>query len=840
MNIPKQKIPDDFNWKMYVKINKDVKKDENHAINHYLNYGIYENRLYKIDYSKLPNDFKWEKYIELNEDLHYINNETEAIVHYIKYGIKENRPYKKINEIIIHNDNIFDYIDENNILYTKLFFDVNKNFLKNKIDTNILNILENFILVVDFNNGGGGTTFFLNTIVSKYKTFSTFLILRYDGKIYNLNINEDYLLDINFYKTEEIIEFLEKNKMRIKKIFINHLIGYNNEFINYILNNDKQKITITHDYYYLYDNPQPSYNDFKNNNIIIQKQIDINKFDLLITQNTKNIEYFSNYKKTIHVAKLPDYFKSDKKIETNNLNIKCCIIGNINKIKGSKIVKKIVEYFSLNDTNIEFYVIGKIDYKISNFQYYNNITQFNNILIDFKPNIIIETTIWPETYSYTLTLSMLTDLPILYLNKPINSVVKNRLNNYSKSYEFRSMDDLKNLIYIHSQNYFNTIKPILGYQKFWNDLFIDETKINKINLGKNIKFKYDVKPYFIYFPQFHEIYENNINFYKGYNDIKNLDLFNKNEISKIEEPLNEYCNIDNYDYLLNKNILQKQIDLINFYGFNGFAIYYYWFSTNTFTNNNMIMDNVIDLFFDSKINMYNKKLFFIWANEDWTNNIALSPNNVNTIKNIYNKESFIKNSQNLMKYFKNENYLKIDNKPVFFIYHNFLIDNVEEFYDVLNKECIMNDFDGINLILNSFENRNDKFKNFYINFNYKKYCSRFIDENKQIKLNYKKYMDDNYHFKNNTIQTIVYDFDNRIRLYKPNSLKNSTICVENTEINKIAFTNKILQTYDNKNNDIDKLLLINAFNEWGEKMSFEPSDKYGFYNINLLYNCLKK
>ena len=39
---------------------------------------------------------------------------------------------------------------------------------------------------------------------------------------------------------------------------------------------------------------------------------------------------------------------------------------------------------------------------------------------------------------------------------------------------------------------------------------------------------------------------------------------------------------------------------------------------------------------------------------------------------------------------------------------------------------------------------------------------------------------------------------------------------------------------------IDNILLINAWNEWGEKMAFEPSEEYGYYYLNLLYDYLKK
>ena len=212
------------------------------------------------------------------------------------------------------------------------------------------------------------------------------------------------------------------------------------------------------------------------------------------------------------------------------------------------------------------------------------------------------------------------------------------------------------------------------------------------------------------------------------------------------------------------------------------------------------------------------------------------------ITNDYDENEFIKNSQNLINYFKHVNYLKIDNKPVFMVYHNYLIPNIDDFYKILNEMCIENGFNGIHLVLNSFDNINLKYKNFYINFNYKKFDSRFWDEtNDQIKLDYRQYLNEPYHFQKNKIQTIVYDFNNKPRLCKPDNLKNSTICVNNTEMLKTCFTRKIIETYNNpNNNEIDKILLVNAFNEWGENMTFEPSDKNGYYNINLLNSILKE
>ena len=416
------------------------------------------------------------------------------------------------------------------------------------------------------------------------------------------------------------------------------------------------------------------------------------------------------------------------------------------------------------------------------------------------------------------------------------------MNEYSKTYYFSTLLELTTLIKTKYQNYLYTILPVLYFNVDWNNLFLSNTKIMHITERKS-NFIHDIKPYFIYFPQFHKIKENDIFFYDSFTDIKNLKLYNDNHDVKIETPLLEYLNlknIDDYD-LTNKEIIQKQINLINYYNFSGIALYYYWFSKNNITNQNQIMKNVIDNFFTSNVNMMKLKCFFICANENWTNNKAFGYNNNFEISNEYNEANYIKNSNNLVEYFKNNNYLKINNKPVFFIYHNHLIENIDLFYNILNNVCIKHKFNGVHLVLNSFDKISTKYPNCYINFNYKNNDARFYDKHKsQIKLDYKQYFDNDYHFKN-CIQTIATNFNNKPRLYRPNKLLNSTVCVNNSEINKIVFIKKIIKLYNNKNvkSDLNKILLVNSFNEWGENMAFEPSDKYKYYYLNLLYECLK-
>jgi len=882
------KIPPDFEWRTYLDINTDLNRcNEEDAKKHYLNHGIYEKRKYKKD---LPVDFDWQIYLELNQDIDQKSNEKNVIYHYLNHGIYEKRKYKKnvhedtpdidqkSNEKMKHKKNVHEdspdieidtiqpykrinYNMQNYNTYECIDYCENSCINENEIKYNLprgqhnfkpkinINLLDTFILIIDFHNGGGGTTTFIENIVTRYKKYQTFLIARnFNNDVY-FTVNDEYELETPSYNNKEASDFLYVNKHKIEKIFVNHFYKHSLDFINSLYYLNVKITTITHDLFLLFNEAQIKFNDIDSFFIDKTKRsyININIFDTIITQNIANMVLYDNFienKNKIIVSSLPDFKKPQTLITTSNDNIVIGLIGEISEKKGQNELIKIINYYK--NTNIKFVVFGRTHTNICEHCYqYQNINELNQLLKIHKPNIILELSIWPETYSYTLSLAMITQLPILYLKKNNYCVVEERLSKYEKAHSFTNINELDKLIKDKKQNYFYTIEPIIYFNNFWDNYFI--TKKEKKNIKKNAN-KYDILPYVIYFPQFHEIRENNISFYPGFSDVKNLELLkNKNMCIDVETPsLKEFqlTNISEYDYIKKKEILQKQIDIIYDYNIAGFAIYYYWFSINTITNQNLIMENVINQFFDGSIDMKDRKCFLMWANESWTSNPAFGQTN-EMIETDYTNENLINISINLLSYFKNDNYLKIDNKPVFELHHPWMMttENVNMFYNILNYICLDNNFNGIHFIVNSTNGNYENYINRCHHFNYKKCHSRYYDETlNQIFVDYKKYIhyDINDHTIDNEIQTLVFDFDNRARLCQPDKLNKSTVCINNTEIDKILFMKKIINKYiKNKNSDVENILLVNSWNEWGEKMCMEPSQEYGFYYLNLLNNILE-
>jgi lipopolysaccharide biosynthesis protein len=111
-----------------------------------------------------------------------------------------------------------------------------------------------------------------------------------------------------------------------------------------------------------------------------------------------------------------------------------------------------------------------------------------------------------------------------------------------------------------------------------------------------------------YLPQFHEIEENNLFWGKGFTEWTNVKkseaLFHGHRQPKLPAYLGYYD-------LLNEKTIESQMQLASYYGIDVFAVYIYWF------NGKSIMDKPLKLLFKFA-KLYNVKIFFVWANENWT------------------------------------------------------------------------------------------------------------------------------------------------------------------------------------------------------------------------------
>jgi hypothetical protein len=558
-------------------------------------------------------------------------------------------------------------------------------------------------------------------------------------------------------------------------------------------------------------NNQEIHNDQEiQNNQEIQNihNIDFKTDFRLINEKNQYYYFFENNEISInYISTIIDKFKSqyNEFIHLDIFNIDKFNINNTLLIDNYSNLKYI--YDNINTFNNRIIIqIHNLDniLDISNLDYLNNLFKYINLIIIVPSQYIVDT---------------------LLLHFDIKAKII--ISDYIKDI----IED--NKIYTSIPNeYYNLFS--FDFNKKLSDIYIK----NKDNYEK-VHSK--IEPYAIYFPQFHEIEENNITFYKGYSDMINL-IKAKKQNENLDTPLNGLLGFYNLKY--DKKIIETQVNLAKTFGIKGFSIYYYWFSTNTVTGNNMLMKDVVDRFFQEEYNNFD--VFFIWANECWSKNITFfnksykNPsfnqfdNEVN-ISNIYNPSELYRNIKNLIPYFKHPNYKKINNKPVFMVLHSWELENnfilFETIFDIVCKE---NGFDGIELIVNIYENEFNNNTTVFSHPIYKTSNPIFTENDSHtFYLDYSKYIE---HYinrdKDSNIKYIFTNFNNEIR-YLNHKTKMLTK-TQNIDIDKYrTFLRKQIYKYihnkdTNEINPVNKIFIINAWNEWGEQMSLEPSNEKDF------------
>lgn len=204
----------------------------------------------------------------------------------------------------------------------------------------------------------------------------------------------------------------------------------------------------------------------------------------------------------------------------------------------------------------------------------------------------------------------------------------------------------------------------------------------------------DTKLIAFYLPQFHRIKENDEWWGEGFTEWSNV---------KKSQPFYEGHNqprvpLDNNYYdLSKKETLEKQAELAKEYGIHGFCFYHYYF------NGKKLLEKPAEILLgNTDIDL---KYCFSWANEPWTRSWDGKTRDIIMPQSYGEKKEWKEHFDYLLLFFKDERYIKKENKPVFLIYRTNNIPNCEKMIKYWEELSISNGFDGIYLLetLNSFQ-----------------------------------------------------------------------------------------------------------------------------------------
>lgn len=349
-----------------------------------------------------------------------------------------------------------------------------------------------------------------------------------------------------------------------------------------------------------------------------------------------------------------------------------------------------------------------------------------------------------------------------------------------------------------------------------------------------------------YLPQYHPIPENDLWWGEGFTEWTNV---------KKAKPLFRGHNqpivpgvLGYYDLLKQPEIQEKQAKLAKDYGIDGFIYYQYWFGKGK-----MLLEKPAEKMLQNK--NVDIPFCFCWANETWKG-IWHGLDNPNVlIEQTYNgDQDYIEYFNYLLPFFKDDRYIKVNNKPMFNIYRLDDIPELSQFINLFNLLAIKNGFDGIyfvathgntEMILSNdkiygkvgvdifneirYEKKGDIKKNSFFNIIIESYKFRsgnsdtiYLRKRPKI-FDYKNVVKkfNNFFPNEKHIPCVFPNWDNSAR----SGLK--SMIFKNT--NPILWEIHLLDNYKLllKNKKNPPFIVIKSWNEWAEGNYIEPDEKFG-------------
>ncbi len=350
----------------------------------------------------------------------------------------------------------------------------------------------------------------------------------------------------------------------------------------------------------------------------------------------------------------------------------------------------------------------------------------------------------------------------------------------------------------------------------------------------------DVRYLAFYLPQYHPFKENDEWWGKGFTEWTNVTKAVPQFVGHYQPRL--AGELGYYD-LRNPEIIKQQMELAKFYGIYGFCIYYYWF------DGKKLMDTPLRLIMENP--ELDLPFCLCWANENWSRRWDGKEQDI-LIAQDYDEEfpeMFIKDIE---PYLSDPRYIKVDGKPLLIIYNPNEIPDLEETIEVWRAYCRKQGIGEIHLLAVDFSMDKevkhielDGFIEFpphsvcYYNMETineeltvadANYAGQIFDYREIVRQ--KQYLKRNL---KNYYKGIFLGWDNTAR--KPRS---ATVYHRFSIPAFREWLEDITEfTIENRQGE-DRLVFINAWNEWAEGTYLEPDRHYGYAALESVKETLHK
>ena len=351
----------------------------------------------------------------------------------------------------------------------------------------------------------------------------------------------------------------------------------------------------------------------------------------------------------------------------------------------------------------------------------------------------------------------------------------------------------------------------------------------------------NTKIFAAYLPQFHETEDNDIFWGKGFTDWDGV----RNAKPQYEGHVQPRVPKEkNYYDLSDPESLKKQAELALFYGIDGFNIYHYWFKNGK---------QELQLPAEMLLNHPEIRIayFFTWDNSSWKRTWSSIKGNdwaplrdgekkqgdaVLCELDYGSKEDWEKHFQYLLNFFRDERYLRINNKPVFAFMTYQDAEVMKKMIAYWRKRAEEYGLEGL-FILTNYDRMKGRFlgdRYFVYQPSYSAWSVRSRWENR-----FERYLKIKPHF--DSPVKYLYDYDavwKKIISFsesRPEIIQGGFVRYDDTPRrgNKAliirgetaeSFYNNFKKLYENCMKNDQEILLLTAWNEWGEGAYLEPDE----------------
>lgn len=345
----------------------------------------------------------------------------------------------------------------------------------------------------------------------------------------------------------------------------------------------------------------------------------------------------------------------------------------------------------------------------------------------------------------------------------------------------------------------------------------------------------------LHLPQYHRIPENDSWWGDGFTDWVNVrkarPLFKGHQQPVV--PLN-----NNYYDLSEPEAIRQQAKLAKQYGIYGFCYYHYWFSGKK------LLEKPCELLLHNKD--IDIKYCFCWANESWARTWDGKEHDVLIQQEYGGSLDWIAHFDYLLPFFKDERYIRIDNKPVIFIYSCHRITDFDDMLACWRKLAQQHGFDGVYVaeFVNSFNSGlHSHTTDVIVEFEplcTARYAISALDKAKRL-------------FCKKMGRIDFQDYDslwecllNKRRIYGKKIWRSGFVSWDNSPrkgkramivrgATPEKFAGYITRLLLNRERDYDdRFLVINAWNEWAEGAVLEPTEQDGYGYLEALAEALNR